>query len=100
MTSDAITEERKPLSAREGADRFSDIVAMRAASASIMLQTHRFGSLFASPLWIEALTRTYGFQISAAVATRDGHLDSAVLFSRVSDVRGDRIISLPFCDYC
>jgi len=60
---------------------------------------HRLGSLFSSPPWIEALARTYGFTISASISPgRDG--GNGILFSRVSDLRGDRIVCLPFSDYC
>ncbi|HYG86285.1 MAG TPA: GNAT family N-acetyltransferase [Azospirillum sp.] len=61
---------------------------------------HRLGSLFSSPLWGEALARTYGFDISASTATRRGSVESAILFACVSDMRGDRVVSLPFSDYC
>jgi CelD/BcsL family acetyltransferase involved in cellulose biosynthesis len=61
---------------------------------------HRLSSLFSSPLWIEALARTYDFEISASASIRQGRTESAVLFSRVSDLRGDRIVCLPFSDYC
>jgi len=60
---------------------------------------HPLSSLFSSPPWIRALADTYGFQISVAV-TGDGGEQAAVLFSRVSDLRGERIVSLPFSDYC
>ena len=30
------------------------------------LADHRFGSPFSSPPWIEAISRTYGFEIMAA----------------------------------
>lgn len=61
---------------------------------------HRLGSLFSSPPWIEALARTYGFDIKASASGRNGGVDSAILFSRVSDLRGERIVCLPFSDYC
>lgn len=67
------------------------------------LAEHRLGSLFSSPPWIEALARTYGFDISASAFFgedgREGGVESAILFSRVSDLRGDRIVCLPFSDY-
>jgi CelD/BcsL family acetyltransferase involved in cellulose biosynthesis len=61
---------------------------------------HRLGSLFSSPPWIEALARTYGFRISASASGRNGTVENAILFSRVTDLRGDRIVCLPFSDYC
>jgi hypothetical protein len=64
------------------------------------LATHRFGSLFSSPPWIEAISRTYGFEIMAAVPARSSHADAAILFSHIQDLRGSRIVCLPFSDYC
>jgi CelD/BcsL family acetyltransferase involved in cellulose biosynthesis len=64
------------------------------------IEEHRLGSLFSSPPWVEALARTYGFTISASTFGRNGAVESAVLFSHVSDLRGDRIVCLPFSDYC
>lgn len=60
---------------------------------------HEFGSLFSSAPWTRAVARTYGFALSAALRG-DGELTSALMFSRVSDLRGERIVSGPFCDYC
>jgi CelD/BcsL family acetyltransferase involved in cellulose biosynthesis len=61
---------------------------------------HNLSSLFSSPLWIETLTRTYGFEILASTFTWPGEIQDAVLFSHVSDLRGERIVCLPFSDYC
>jgi CelD/BcsL family acetyltransferase involved in cellulose biosynthesis len=61
---------------------------------------HRFCSLFSSPLWIETLFRTYGFQISASAVIEHGKVEDAILFSQISDLRGERIVCLPFSDYC
>lgn len=64
------------------------------------LTDHRQGSLFSSSPWIETLARTYDFDISASTFTPRGSTDSAIFFSRVCDLRGDRIVCLPFSDYC
>ena len=61
---------------------------------------HRFAGLFSSAPWTRAVARTYGFRISAAVRGAAAAVDAALLFSRVSDLRGDRIVCGPFCDYC
>jgi CelD/BcsL family acetyltransferase involved in cellulose biosynthesis len=60
---------------------------------------HRLTGLFSSPEWIEILCRTYGLDIEASLVRNRG-ADAALLFSRIRDVRGDRIVCLPFCDYC
>jgi CelD/BcsL family acetyltransferase involved in cellulose biosynthesis len=64
------------------------------------LARHRFGSLFSSPPWIDAVARTYGFKISALACANGSELEAAVLFSYVCDVRGERVVCLPFSDYC
>lgn len=64
------------------------------------LAGHRFASLFSSPPWIDALARTYGFKILASGIANGNKIDGAVLFSHVTDMRGERVLSLPFSDYC
>jgi len=56
-------------------------------------------SLFSSAPWIEALQATYGFKIRASALERDGAVKSAALFAEIDDIRGPRIVSLPFTDY-
>jgi CelD/BcsL family acetyltransferase involved in cellulose biosynthesis len=60
----------------------------------------RFSSLFLSPPWISALAKTYGFKINASVRFNAGQIEAAIPYCHVSDLRGDRIVSLPFSDYC
>lgn len=60
---------------------------------------HQFGSLFTSRPWMEAIAATYGFTISAS--TRFVRNDAAALiFAHISDIRGERIVSFPFSDFC
>ena len=61
---------------------------------------HRFGSLFTSPPWIEAVSRAFDLQILASARTAGNELEAAVPFCHVSDFRGDRVVCLPFSDYC
>jgi len=61
---------------------------------------HRFGSLFSSPPWIEAVARAYGFEMSASVQLKSGVVAAGVPFVHVRDIRGERIVCLPFSDYC
>jgi CelD/BcsL family acetyltransferase involved in cellulose biosynthesis len=61
---------------------------------------HPFTSLFSSPLWAEVLVQTYNFKIQALASVQQGRVESAILFSQISDLRGDRVVCLPFCDYC
>lgn len=56
------------------------------------------GSLFTSPPWIHAVSETYGFQPVAQVALADGAPVGGVSWVPVHDMRGYRLVSLPFCD--
>jgi CelD/BcsL family acetyltransferase involved in cellulose biosynthesis len=61
---------------------------------------HRFGSLFSCPQWINAVAKTYDFTVNASVRINGGRIEAAVPYCQISDLRGDRILSLPFSDYC
>jgi CelD/BcsL family acetyltransferase involved in cellulose biosynthesis len=62
-------------------------------------RTH--SSLFHSPKWIQVLTDTYGWQASAYVILDDGGEPCAgIPFCRIADILGERIVALPFSDYC
>lgn len=56
-------------------------------------------SLFASSAWMQAVADTYGFPIATSMCTNGGETASLV-FSHIADLRGERIISFPFSDYC
>jgi hypothetical protein len=75
------------------------IVNASSDSCSNILTNHHFGSLFTSPQWIEAVSRTYGLNLQASVSVRKNH-QAAILFSHICDFRGERVVSLPFSDYC
>ncbi|MGK9230434.1 GNAT family N-acetyltransferase [Inquilinus limosus] len=76
------------------------LVSARESGWGQGLADHCFGSLFSSPPWIEAVSRTYGFEIMAAVPARSSSADAAILFSHIRDLRGGRVVCLPFSDYC
>lgn len=61
---------------------------------------HQLGSLFCCPPWIRAVARTYGFAVKASVRTVGSRIEAAVPYCEISDIRGDRLVSLPFSDYC
>jgi hypothetical protein len=71
-----------------------------AAAVAAGLVAHPMAGLFSSPSWIEALRATYGFTFEAAALMQGGVARSAILFSRIEDMRGRRVLSLPFSDYC
>lgn len=64
------------------------------------LRAHRMSSLFSARPWVETVSGTYGF-VPEAISLRE--LDgtaAALLFAQISDLRGERIISFPFSDFC
>ena len=58
-------------------------------------------SVFHSPTWIQVLTDTYGWEASAYVVLDDrGEPQAGIPFCRIADMMGERILALPFSDYC
>jgi len=64
--------------------------------------THPRASVFHSPAWLEALSRTYGYKSFALTTSRgDQDLESALVFCRIESwLTGRRLVSLPFSDHC
>lgn len=63
----------------------------------LALGTH--GSVFTSPPWIEAVCGTYGFTPAASIRLDwDGQPLAGLAWVPISDIRGDRLSSLPFSD--
>lgn len=57
--------------------------------------------LFHSPTWLRILKETYGLDLSASVALDDyGNPEAGLVYCTINDIRGERIASLPFSDYC
>ncbi len=66
-----------------------------------LTRTVDHGSLFSSVSWLRVLQKTYGFSLIATVAEDvAGHVVGGIAHVLVSDLRGERIISLPFSDFC
>lgn len=58
-------------------------------------------SVFHSPAWMAVLAETYDFKPAALVTLDDsGEPVAGIPFVRVEDLIGERIVSLPFSDYC
>jgi CelD/BcsL family acetyltransferase involved in cellulose biosynthesis len=58
-------------------------------------------SVFHSPGWIQVLSDTYGWEASAyVVLDQHGNPQAGIPFCRISDILGQRIVALPFSDYC
>ncbi|HEX3723713.1 MAG TPA: GNAT family N-acetyltransferase [Nitrolancea sp.] len=59
------------------------------------------GSLFHSDLWLQVLHQTYQMDVQANLLLDDtGEPEAGLHFVAISDIRGERIVSLPFSDYC
>jgi CelD/BcsL family acetyltransferase involved in cellulose biosynthesis len=57
------------------------------------------GSLFGAPPWIAAVVDAYGFEVGADVLLADdGKPAAGFVRTELRDIRGARILSLPFCD--
>lgn len=80
-----------------------DVVSDKRATSSevaAFLRSDPRTSVFSSPLWFEVLEQSYGFEIRASVLERDGRVVAAVPYCAISDIRGDRVVSTPFSDFC
>jgi len=66
------------------------------------LAKHPRASMFHSSPWLEALSRTYGFQPIAYTTSSAGQdLENAIVVCRVESwLTGRRLVSLPFSDHC
>jgi len=58
------------------------------------------GSGFGAPPWLTAIVDTYGFDLAARVIVDDGsRAVGGFAYAELDDIRGQRLISVPFCDY-
>jgi CelD/BcsL family acetyltransferase involved in cellulose biosynthesis len=63
----------------------------------LALGTH--GSVFTSPPWIDAVCATYGFTPASSILLGwNGEPRAGLAWVPISDIRGDRLSSLPFSD--
>jgi CelD/BcsL family acetyltransferase involved in cellulose biosynthesis len=105
MPSPAILAASPPAGVRPGAsatpspDAAPVILPATDPGLRAALADHPRQSLFSAPPWIETLALTYGFPIRA-VATAEAGGVAALLFAEIDDLRGERLVSLPFSDYC
>lgn len=66
---------------------------------ALLAQTR--SDVFHSPAWTKVLKATYGFEIRALVGLDEEERPRAgLLVARLSDFRGERLVTLPFSDYC
>jgi CelD/BcsL family acetyltransferase involved in cellulose biosynthesis len=66
------------------------------------LQWHPRASVFHSSAWLQALSRTYGYQpVAYTTSSPAEELENAIVFCRVESwLTGRRLVSLPFSDHC
>src|SRR5262245_9857272 len=58
-------------------------------------------SVFHSPQWMRVLAETYGLDICAYVVLDEaGQPIAGLPFCRIADMIGERVVALPFSDYC
>jgi CelD/BcsL family acetyltransferase involved in cellulose biosynthesis len=58
-------------------------------------------TVFHSPAWIQVLYDTYGWEAGAHVLlNKEGVPIAGIPFCRISDMLGERIVTLPFSDHC
>jgi len=67
-----------------------------------LVDRHPHGSVFHSTAWLDALSRTYGYEpVVYTTSPPANKLSNGIVFSRVrSWVSGSRLVSLPFSDHC
>lgn len=65
-----------------------------------LLMTHH-SDIFQSPAWMKSIADTYGFGIRAYILLdQAGQPRAGVPFCAINDMRGQRVLTLPFSDYC
>ncbi len=66
-----------------------------------LARRHPHGSLFHSAEWHIVLADTYGFPVEAVMLLdTNGDAQAGITYCRLHDIRGERIVSLPFSDHC
>jgi CelD/BcsL family acetyltransferase involved in cellulose biosynthesis len=56
--------------------------------------------VFSSPPWFEVLSETYGFDVRASVQCDGDKIAGLVPYCHLRDIRGERVVSVPFSDFC
>src|SRR4051812_78616 len=67
-----------------------------------LVDRHPHSSVFHSVAWLEALHRTYGYELVAYTTSSAGEpLKNGLVFCRVASwITSRRLVSLPFSDHC
>lgn len=85
-----------------GADAYRLITVDPCRDPRWLALTERYrSSVFHSPAWMRVLTETYGLKIDAYLLLDEaGSVRAGLPFCRHCDVKGKRIVMIPFSDYC
>jgi hypothetical protein len=71
------------------------------ASWRQLIEKHPKSCVFHTPDWAQVLTDTYGFRVEACIEVdSSSQVQAGVHFCHLQDMRGERIVSLPFSDFC
>lgn len=83
-------------------ERLQEISPLEDSRWDALVRSHQDASLFHSKAWLTALRDTYGYEPVAFTTSSAGQpLSNALLFCKVrSWLTGQRLVSLPFADYC
>jgi CelD/BcsL family acetyltransferase involved in cellulose biosynthesis len=64
------------------------------------LVTRERSDVFHSPAWMRVLRRTYALEPQAAIAVDGEAVVAGLPYCAIDDVRGSRLVTLPFSDFC
>ena len=69
---------------------------------AVLVEQHPKASVFHTVGWLQALTRTYGYEtVAFTTSPPTGELKNGLVFCRVDSwFTGRRLVSLPFSDHC
>jgi hypothetical protein len=67
-----------------------------------LVARHRKASAFHQRSWLEALSRTYGYEpVVFTTSSANAELENGLVFCRIKSwLTGNRLVSLPFSDHC
>jgi hypothetical protein len=79
-----------------------DIDPLADARWAKFIEHHPSSSVFHTPTWLQALSRTYRFTAIVLTSSPAGSdLTNGILFCRIrSRITGSRLVALPFSDHC
>lgn len=96
----ALRDPLPPVAAKRDREPPTTVAALPRGSISQLANAFRaFDSLFVSPRWLAVIEETFDCHVQAMTASSGGETKGGFLFSDIDDIRGRRMVSLPFSDY-